>query len=303
MNAYRRFLLSALLLVAAPAASFAYRCDFMPDKPSPSWVEKRPELSGFYVGVGQSGTRETAEDQINASQANALVNLGKEISVSVQNTFTDTMSSDDTGKVRQEVESVTETRVQELLRDAKIKEKWLDRKSCILWTLMTVSRESVQAVQKEIEEKLQKQFSSKKLMLYALARPQNPNDAESRVISAFEKVVREIGVKVVTPQAKYVSCARGEYSKLCDEQANTMFGGFEILFDKEKLSDDGNHKARFFKFSGALYFKDRRVTAFNISCRGVGTATQSAAAIDLIAADTCVSDIKKKLKADMQASE
>lgn len=303
MRTYYRLLLSTFLLIASPMASFAYRCDFLPDKPMPAWVEKRPELPGYYIGVGYSGTRDTAEDQIGASQANALVNLGKEISVSVQSTFTDTLASDESGKVRQELETVTETRVQELLRDAKIKEKWLDRKGCILWTLMTVSRESVKAVQKEIEDKIRKQFSSKKLMLYALARPQNPNDTESRVISAFEKTVRETGVKVVAPQEKYVSCARGEYSILCDEQTDTMFGGFEILFDKEKLSDDGNYKARFFKFSGALYFKDRRVTVFNITCRGVGTSTQDAAAIDLIAADTCVSDIKKKLKTDMQGSE
>jgi hypothetical protein len=298
-----KFILLIFLLYATPGVSFAYRCDFLSERSMPSWVEKRPDILGYYVGVGSSEMRDTVEEQIESSQQNALVNLGKEISVSVQGKFTDTIASDDSGKVRQEVESVTETRVQELLRGANIKEKWLDRKSCILWTLITVSRESVQAVQREIEEKIQKQFSSKKLILYALSHPENPNDAESRVISTFERVAREIGVKVAKAQPKYVACARGEYSMLCDELADTIFGGFEFVFDKEKISDDGHHRGRFYKFSGALYFKDRRVTAFNVSCHGVGAVTQSTEAIEFIAADTCVSEIRKKLKEDLQGSE
>lgn len=283
--------------------SLAYTCDFLPEKPAPSWVEKRPEIPEYYVGIGTADMREKVEEQIESSQQNALVNLGKDITVTVQSTFLETVSTDESDKIRQEVEAVTETKVLELLRGAKIREKWLDRKNCVLWTLAVVSRESVLAVQKELEEQIRRKFTSKQLMLFALARPENPNETEQRVISAFEKTVREMGVKVVMSHAKYLPCAKGDYSKMCDEKEETIFGGFDIAFDKEKLSDDGTLKARFFKFSGALYFKDRRVTAFNVSCRGVGNAVEKDAVINLSAADACVSAIKKRLGTDMQASE
>ncbi|MBI5179236.1 MAG: LPP20 family lipoprotein [Nitrospinae bacterium] len=292
---------AAILLI--PSLSPAATCDYLPEKEMPPWVEKRPEMPGYYVGVGTASKRDKPEDQIEASQQNAYSNMSKEITVSVKSTFTDMIRSDETGGVEHEIESVTESRVQQLLRDAKVREKWLDRKHCVLWTLATVSRESVAEVQREIEEQIRKKFTSKKLMVFALDRPGKPNDIEARVIAALEKVMGGLGVKVVAPQAKYLSCAQGEYTPKCDEQADTIFGGFTLEYQKEKLSDDGQFKARFHKFGGALYFKDRKVSGFNVQCRGVGNAGQSAGAIDLVAADSCVADIKKKLKTDMQGSE
>ncbi|MBI5638207.1 MAG: LPP20 family lipoprotein [Nitrospinae bacterium] len=291
----------ASLCVSAGSARAA-NCSYLPESPMPAWVEKRPEMPGYYVGVGVAGPMREPQEQIDASQANALTNLGKEITVTVKSTFTDIARQEGRWS-DQEITAETETRVTALLRGAKTKEKWLDRKNCQLWTLVTVSREDVAAVQKEMEERARKQFTSKSLMLFPLAHPDKPDDLERRVSAAMGKVMRDMGVGMVTPEIKYLPCAQGTYSKLCDGKAETIYGGFTLEFDKEKLSADGQYKARFYFFKGALYFKDRTVSVIDVKCRGVGGAAQDADAIGLIAADQCVADIRKKLERDMQGSE
>lgn len=293
---------AALALCITAGSARAANCSYLPESPMPGWVEKRPEIPGYYVGVGVAGAMSQPQEQIDASQANALTNLGKEISVTVKSAFTDVARQEGRWS-EQEITAETETRVTALLRGAKTKEKWLDRKNCQLWTLVTVSREDVAAVQKEMEEKARKQFTSKSLMLFSLAHADKPNSLEQRVSAAMGKVMGGLGVGMVTPDAKYISCAKGTYSKLCDEKAETIYGGFTLDFDKEKLSADGQYKARFYFFKAGLYFKDRTVSIIDVKCRGVGAVSQDADAIGLIAADQCVADVKKKLERDMQGSE
>ncbi len=292
--------LSALCATADGAR--AANCSYLPESPMPSWVEKRPEIAGYYVGVGVAGPMRQPQEQIDASQANALANLGKEISVTVKSAFTDVARQEGRWS-EQEITAETETRVTALLRGAKTKEKWLDRKNCQLWTLVAVSRDDVAAVQREMEERARKQFTSKSLMLFPLAHPDKPDGLEQRVSAAMGKAMREMGVGMVTSDIKYLPCARGTYSKLCDERAETIYGGFTLEFDKEKLSADGQYRARFYFFKAALYFKDRTVSIIDVKCRGVGAVSQDADAIGLIAADQCVADIRKKLERDMQGSE
>lgn len=293
---------AALVLCATACAARAANCTYLPESPMPAWVEKRPDIPGYYVGIGVAGPMNQPQEQIDASQSNALTNLGKEISVTVKSLFTDVARQEGRWS-EQEITAETETRVTALLRGAKTKEKWLDRKNCQLWTLAVVSREDVAAVQKEMEERARKQFTSKSLMLFPLARPDKPDGLERRVAAAMGKVMRDMGVGMVTPDTKYISCAQGTYSKLCDERADTIYGGFTLEFDKEKLSADGQYKARFYFFKAAFYFKDRTVSAVDVKCRGVGAASQDPEAIDLIAADQCVADIRKKIERDMQSSE
>lgn len=296
------FLSAALVFCATAGNARAANCTFLPESPMPAWVEKRPELPGYYVGVGVAGPMSQPQEQIDASQANALTNLGKEISVTVKSVVTDIARQEGRWS-EQQITAEAETRVSALLRGAKTKEKWLDRKNCQLWTLVTVSREDVAAVQREMEERARKQFTSKSLMFFSLARPDKPDALESRVSAAMGKVMRDLGVGMVTPDGKYLSCAQGKYSKLCDERAETIYGGFTLEFDKEKLSADGQYKARFYSFKAAWYFKDRTVSIVDVKCRGVGSVSQDAEAIGLIAADQCVADIRKKLERDMQGSE
>ncbi len=293
---------AALALCATAGNARAANCTYLPESPMPAWVEKRPDIAGYYVGVGVAGPMRQPQEQIDASQANALTNLGKEISVTVKSAFTDVARQEGRWS-EQEITAETETRVTALLRGAKTKEKWLDRKNCQLWTLVAVSREDVAAVQKEMEERARKQFTSKSLMFFPLAHPDKPDDLERRVAAAMGKVMRDMGVGMVTPDTKYIPCAQGAYSKLCDEKTETIYGGFTMDFDKEKLSADGQYKARFYLFKAAFYFKDRTVSIIDAKCRGVGAVSQDADAIALIAADQCVADIRKKLERDMQGSE
>lgn len=295
-------LCAVFALCAAAGSGRAANCTYLPESPMPAWVQKRPEIPGYFVGVGVAGPMPQPQEQIDASQTNALSNMGKEISVTVKSAFTDVARQEGRWS-EQEITAETETRVTALLRGAKTKEKWLDRKNCQLWTLVAVSREDVAAVQKEMEERARKQFTSKSLMLFPLAHPDKPDGLERHVSAAVGKVMRDMGVGMVTPEVKYISCAQGTYSTLCGEKAETIYGGFTLEFDKEKLSADGQYKARFYLFKAAFYFKDRTVSIVDVKCRGVGAASQDADTIGLIAADQCVADIRKKLERDMQGSE
>lgn len=270
-----------------------------------------PDASNHYVGVGQAGRRESVEKQITASEQSALAAIAGRISVSIQQNVTDIIRSASTAGgegMEQEVEAITKTKINKtLLRDVRFKEKWLDRKECVLYTLASVSKESVIAVQKEIEEKFRKSFLSKKVMLFSLDDTGKYTGMENRIIEKMTKVFLDMEVKMARPKARFRDCAGGGggTAALCAELPRTIFGGFTVshLENMDKVSANGKFRVRFYNLRGALYFKERVVASFDVRCRGVGRADEDDDAVSLYAADGCVKKIRKRLRKDMQGSE
>ncbi len=278
------------------------KCDFLPEKKAPQWIGAGYKRSGYYMGVGTAGRRETVDEQMEASKHSALTAISSTISVTIKSTLRDTLIETSRGgasEMEQEIEMETDTSVEQTLRDTRYEDMWLDRKNCQLWTLAVVTEESVEAMKKEIEEKLQRKFTSKNLMLFSF----NDNEISGRVYGNMEKLFRDMNVKVITDSPEYLECAKGDYSPVCRKMPETIFGGFGIKYENQKTSDDGSHKANFYSFRGALYFKERRITSFGVTCRGVGRTDQDASIIESNAAASCVRKIRKKLKADMQKYE
>ena len=161
MNRSRNFLLTLittmlLLPVTGADAGLLDSCNFLPKKEAPKWVKTGWSLPGHYVGVGQAGKSDKEDEQIEASKQSALTDLSQKISVQVSGTLKDSITSTSSGDKEifdKEIELVTETSVKETLRDWKVEDRWLDRKNCMLWTLVTVSVESVEEVATEMQMK------------------------------------------------------------------------------------------------------------------------------------------------------
>jgi hypothetical protein len=151
-------LISAILLLPPSGADAGLldSCNFLPKKEAPKWVKTGWSLPDHYVGVGQAGKVDKKDEQIEASKQSALNDLSQKISVQVSGSLKDTLTSTSSGDKEifdKEIELVTETSVKETLRDWKVEDRWLDRKNCMLWTLVTVSVESVEEVAAEMQMK------------------------------------------------------------------------------------------------------------------------------------------------------
>ena len=289
-----------------PSSAIAGRCNFLPEEPAPKWVADGWSMPGYYAGVGTSEKKKRAEEQIEASKLDALNSISMRISVTVSSSVKDTMtsssSSSGTSMTEQDIEAVTETSVQQTLRDVEIKDQWLDRKNCRLWTLAVVSEESVEAVRKETAERLKKKYSSKSAMLFPAG--EGSPGMNDRVRGNIEKILIGTGVEVRKSDDKYIDCAADGKKPVCAELPDTIFGRYGVKFTGEKVSSSGKKKARFYTLDIELNLNGITVSSFRgTKCRGVGSVDKTDDAMDLISADACVNKIGKKLIKDMQGSE
>jgi len=286
-------------------AASRYRCDFLPERPAPAWISTGWKKSGYYVGVGMAERRATAEEQIEASRQKALNDISGKISVSVTSTLKDKMVATARGgiqRLEQTIEMETQTSVKQTLRDVEYEDTWLDRKNCALWTLATVSKESVMAVQREIEEKIRKKFTSKKVMLFASPGVDEQPGMGARIEGGLKTIFEKLNMEIIPAQEKYRPCSEGRYEEVCRERPDTIFGLYGVDLVKEKYSSDKSRRARYYKFNLAFYLKNRNIASFaDVSCRGISSADRGDEEINAVSADACVKKIRKKLKRKMES--
>lgn len=150
-------LLLAALLGLAGQAFAAGRCEFMPEKPKPAWVGFDRDFSrieGDYyegVGFGERG-EQSASEQIKASRQAAIESLVTSIQVNVKTSLVQESSRRESGGVavaESSLKSVTEATATISLKNMQTADVWLDRESCVVWTLLRVSRAVVDASRRE----------------------------------------------------------------------------------------------------------------------------------------------------------
>lgn len=150
------FLLAGLLGLAGQALA-AGRCDFMPEKPKPAWVgfdRDFSRLEGDHyegVGFGERGGQ-SASEQIKASRQAAIESLVTSIQVNVKTSLVQESSRRESGGVavaESSLKSVTEATATLSLKNMQTADVWLDRESCVVWTLLRVSRAVVEASRRE----------------------------------------------------------------------------------------------------------------------------------------------------------
>jgi len=143
--------LAAGVLGSMPAKGGLFSsCDNGPSEPRPDWVRKLDySLAGYHVGVG-SAERDgkNKDEQSRASEDSAKAHLVEQIEVTIK---AETEQSTRVSKngVQNDAMSKVNVTAEEVLRDLKVKGRWLDKDSCTQYTLVAISKESVAQARRE----------------------------------------------------------------------------------------------------------------------------------------------------------
>lgn len=133
------------LFLQVPVAVFADSCDFLPPSPQPSWTFDSPAIDGFYTGVGLAEEDdEGADAQIEKARQSAVADLASSIQVSIRSSLRVEITQQD-DDVDRDIEQLTETITNTSLQDVQVDETWLDRRRCIVWVRVKVSRAAIEA--------------------------------------------------------------------------------------------------------------------------------------------------------------
>lgn len=137
------------LVAPVGAISFFNSCEGT-DEPKPAWVSNPGYAeAGSFVGIGMA-TREgrDAEQQNRMATENAYHNLAQQIEVTITAVNAQKVNVTNQRVQKDESSSVTVS-ASEVLREVKIKGRWLDVSSCTLHLLMSVSKATIEQTKKE----------------------------------------------------------------------------------------------------------------------------------------------------------
>lgn len=266
--------------VRSTADSGADRCAFLPERPMPSWVSGLPETKD-YVGVGQAGTSESPEQQIRAAEDRARGSLAAGISVKIHEQLLQNLCEGQCGEEEQsKILLKAESKTKHTLKGVEIKERWLDRGSCMVWVLATLSRDKVEL---------------RRAMMFNLSPPSI--EMAGLLVGHLEKVLRE-DFAVVPADARLEGCATDSATPACQDRANTIFGAITVSLEKEPM--DGQFRQRNFRVKGSLRFQDRLLSSFDVPCKARAEARAEVQTIDRAAAEACRDKVQKTMKKDLE---
>jgi hypothetical protein len=246
----------------------------------PSWVSRLPETKD-YVGVGQVGSSEGPEQQIRAAEDRARGSLAAGISVKIheqlrQNICEGSCTAEEQSKILLKAESKTK----HTLKGVEIKERWLDRGSCMVWVLATLSRDKVEL---------------RRAMMFNLSPPSI--EMAGLLVGHLEKVLRE-DFAVVPADARLEGCATDSATPACQDRANTIFGAITVSLEKEPM--DGQFRQRNFRVKGSLRFQDRLLSSFDVPCKARAEARAEVQTIDRAAAEDCRKKVQATMNKDLE---
>lgn len=264
-------------------------CSFLPMSSPPNWITKRPDIPGHYVGVGQASRQGnppiSPEDQIKASEVSAREKIASAIETKISSDL-EQILTEVNGKSDDSLKAMVRSQAHATLQNSKIREQWLDRHSCLVHTLATISEEDVQKY-RDLQLKL------KRVMLFDLSPAKT--DMADALRGQLEDVFRKSGNFVAHQDARLARCPF-ENQPICQEAGNAILVGYMVTLDKEGLSADGQFRYRMYKAKGKAQFKDRTVSSFDELCRAVGKASMELQALDRMGADECMKKARPKLE-------
>jgi hypothetical protein len=260
-------------------------CTFLPESPRPLWVTMRPDTQD-YVGIGQAGPRDSPEAQIRAAEDSARSGLASEVSVKVRERVVQNICEGQCGEAEQsKIEMKVESKTKQTLKGARIQQRWLDRGSCMVWTLSTLPRQTVD------------ELLSRRVMLFNLSSPSI--EMAGLLVGHLEKVLRE-DLAVVPADARLEGCAVDTGQPECRERANTIYGSIAVSLEKEAVSPDGQWRQRNFRVKGGLRAQERLLSSFDVMCKARAEARVDIQIIDRAAAEACRDKVQKAMERDME---
>lgn len=153
-----RTALPAALLLSLPApVAAASSCDFLPEEAMPGWVQQLSTDGARFYGVGLQQQMRDTQGMVDAAQANAIADLAQNIEVDVRAQFTSDVTLRRVGErelTEAEISDITETISRMTLEEVATEDQWLDRDSCVLWTLVSITREKVRELRRSAVHEL-----------------------------------------------------------------------------------------------------------------------------------------------------
>jgi hypothetical protein len=285
-------------------------CTFLPDRPAPGWVNKRPTTADF-VGVGSASRMPNQTDQIQAAEQSARTALASEIEVVVKETMTIVMAEKNrtTTTVMDKANGTTtndsnteilldmKQTVDQTLMGSRIDEKWLDRENCIVHVLATATQASVEEARKKLAERLRKAFKYKNLMLFD--RSDAPG-AMSRAMRGHLEALFVKGNKLLSTDNGHLGCVDDPGQPSCKDPVDTIYAAYKVVLDNEAATP--KVKRRTYKLSGNVRFKDRLIASFDVACQGTGNLDQDHL-IEQGAAKSCFDKARAIIAIWMEGSE
>ncbi len=169
-------ILSGASLISSSAwAGLFTSCDSDLNEPEPDWVSKPDySLPGYYVGVGSAeNDGMSKEQQSKAAENSAKSNLVQRIEVTIRARNEQSTRVSSHGVEKDEASKVTVS-AEEVLRDLKIKSRWVDKETCAQYILMVISKEAVaQAKREKTMKNRVEEF--KALLVKGADRDKNPD--------------------------------------------------------------------------------------------------------------------------------
>lgn len=127
-------------IIAVPAFS---SCESASTTPKPEWLKMDYSIPGHYMSVGiAEKSDKSLEEQRKISENDAKAHLAEEIEVTIESKF-----EGQTKVINNLVDQFASKNIKvstiEVLHDLKIKAQWTDKENCTLYTLVSISNESV----------------------------------------------------------------------------------------------------------------------------------------------------------------
>ena len=146
-------------------------CQFLPESKQPSWVNSADRDDGYYYAVGGASGKQSdnyldINNFITKARQDAVNNLASSIrsgiKISTQRMIESKKEGKSKAEIRKEVQQKTEVVSQVALSSVIDDARWLDRKSCLLWYQVKVSKAgaefAIKAYVNEVAEKLHKKI-------------------------------------------------------------------------------------------------------------------------------------------------
>jgi hypothetical protein len=143
---------ASLLMLGMVSSAWGgwFSCEGGSETPKPDWVSRLDySMPNFYVGVGAAEKNgKSLEEQRKLSELDAKRHLVEQIEVTIRSDV-----KQKTQVTNQSVQQAASAEVMvtadEVLRDLKIKDRWVDKESCAIYTLMAIGKESVAQAKRE----------------------------------------------------------------------------------------------------------------------------------------------------------
>ena len=202
----RNIILSLTMLVGismampAWAGFFSSGCEGGNDEAEPEWVS-RPDYSlpNYYVGVGASDKADKVE-RLKESEMLAKKELVEHIEVTIKAENRQAISVNNL-QVQKDAHSNVTVSAAEVLRGLDIKSRWLDKDSCMQYTLVIISKKAVE--QAKLEKSMKNKLGKFNELLEDGRNHEKIPDIKERrkKLDSAQELLQEIDFKLLTELA------------------------------------------------------------------------------------------------------